>query len=256
MPTAHTKRLSSHSPVSDPAVPPEWDLLLAASSPALTQDGIAGLRFLLESPVEWATLLGLADEHGTSSLVYQNLARISDAVPSQSLALLRERHERNIHKSLFLTRDLIRILDCLEALRIEVLPYKGVVLSEMLYGDLASRQSGDIDLFVRRDDVSRIKLAVRGLGYVPRLTIPAAAARDYIAAGYELTFDSPAGKNLLELQWALQPRFYAVDYDMDGLFRRAVSVSVAGRPMKTPSPEDLLLVLSVHAAKHVWGRLI
>jgi hypothetical protein len=26
--------------------------------------------------------------------------------------------------------------------------------------------------------------------------------------------------------------------------------------MKVPSPEDLLLVLSVHAAKHVWGRLI
>jgi hypothetical protein len=26
--------------------------------------------------------------------------------------------------------------------------------------------------------------------------------------------------------------------------------------VKTPSPEDLVLVLSVHAAKHVWGRLL
>jgi hypothetical protein len=26
--------------------------------------------------------------------------------------------------------------------------------------------------------------------------------------------------------------------------------------MRTPSPEDLFLILSVHAAKHVWGRLI
>lgn len=26
--------------------------------------------------------------------------------------------------------------------------------------------------------------------------------------------------------------------------------------MKTPSSEDLLLVLSIHAAKHVWGRLV
>ena len=58
------------------------------------------------------------------------------------------------------------------------------------------------------------------------------------------------------MQWALQPRFYAVDFDMDGLFERAVNVTVAGRGVKTPSPEDLLLVLSVHAAKHVWGRLI
>ena len=61
---------------------------------------------------------------------------------------------------------------------------------------------------------------------------------------------------MLELQWALEPHFYAVDFDMDGLFKRAVNVTVAGRRVKTPSAEDLLLVLSVHAAKHVWGRLI
>jgi hypothetical protein len=54
----------------------------------------------------------------------------------------------------------------------------------------------------------------------------------------------------------LQPRFYAVDFDMDGLLERAVHAAVAGRTVKTPSPEDLLLVLSVHAAKHVWERLI
>jgi Uncharacterised nucleotidyltransferase len=43
---------------------------------------------------------------------------------------------------------------------------------------------------------------------------------------------------------------------MEGLFERAVKVTIADRPVRTPSPEDLLLVLSVHAAKHVWGRLI
>ena len=143
--------------------------------------------------------------------MYQNLARIGDAVPSQALALLRQRHDRNVHKSLFLMRELIGILDCLEPLGIEVIAYKGAVLSETYYGDMARRQSGDIDLFVRQKDVARIKGAVGELGFVPRLTIPPAAERDYIAAGYELTFDSAAGKNILELQWALQPRFYAVD---------------------------------------------
>jgi hypothetical protein len=118
------------------------------------------------------------------------------------------------------------------------------------------RQSGDMDLFVRKQDVMQIKRAVRDLGYTLRVPIPEDAEEYYIASGYECTFDSPAGRNLLELQWALQPRFYAVDFDMDGLFERAVSVAVAGRAVKTPSPEDLLMVLSVHAAKHVWGRLI
>jgi hypothetical protein len=235
---------------------PEWNLLLAASSPDLHEGDLSRIRSMLGAPVQWDSLLRLADQHGTSSLLYQNLAPLVNVVPSAMLASLRQSYERNIHKSLFLTRELIRILDCLNGLGIEVIPYKGVVLSEAYYGDMALRQSGDMDLFVRKQDVARIKSAVRDLGYTPRVLIPEDAEQDYIASGYECTFDSPAGKNLLELQWALQPRFYAVDFDMDGLFERAVNVSVAGRRVKTPSPEDLLLILSVHAAKHVWGRLI
>ena len=240
---------------------PEWDLVRAASCGDPLEGDLARIRRLLDwrgqsRSLEWEAALRLADRHGTSSLLYQNFLRLRDLAPAAVLAALRQSYERNVHESLFLARELIRILDCLGAIGIEVVPYKGIVLSEVYYGDMALRQCGDIDLFVRGRDVARIKSAVRELGYIVRVPIPEDAEQDYIASGYECTFDSPAGKNLLELQWALQPRFYAVDYDMDGLFERAVNVEVAGRRMKTPSSEDLLLVLSVHAAKHVWGRLI
>ncbi len=241
---------------SDLAPGVEWALLLAASSPDPAPSDLVAFCSRMSAPIQWEAFLQLADLHGTSSVVYQNLARVRDAAPPEVLATLQERYERNIRKSLFLTRELIRILDCLRPLGIEVIPYKGVVLSETIYGDLALRQSGDIDLFVRKQDVARIKTAVGELGFVPRFTIPAAAESNYIASGYELTFDSTAGKNLLELQWTLQPPFYAVDFDMDGVFQRAVSVTVAGHSMRLLTPEDLLIVLSVHAAKHVWGRLI
>ena len=248
------------------SVPPEWDLLLAASSPDLDsaqpdsddpgESGLGRIRFLLENPVDWEAVLRLADNHGTSSLLYQSLSRFSDMVPSPVLGALRQRYEKNVYKSLFLTNELTRILDCLEGLGVEAIPYKGVVLSEVYYGDMALRQTGDIDMFIRRRDVGRSKNALRDLGYTTRLGIPEELLEDYMASGYEWTFDGPAGPNLLELQWALQPRFYAVDFDMDGMFERVVKVRVAGRSVKTPSPEDLLLVLSVHAAKHVWGRVI
>lgn len=237
-------------------VVPEWSLLLAASSPDQWDRDLNHIRPLLDQPLDWNAILRLADQHGIASLLYQNLAPLHDVVPPAVLASLRQNYERNIHKSLFLTRELIRILDCLDGLAIDVIPYKGVVLAEIYYGDMALRQAGDMDLFIRQQDVTRIKSEVRALGYTPRVLIPEDAEHDYIDSGYECSFDSAAGINLLELQWALQPRFYAVDFDMDGLFERAVTVSVADRSVKTPSPEDLLLILSVHAAKHVWGRLI
>ena len=236
----------------------EWDIVLAASRADAQENDLARIRSLLASApsIEWAAVLRLAEHHGTSSLLYQNLSRLGDLIPSTALAALRQEYEKNVYKSLFLARELIRILDCLDVIGVEAVPYKGIVMAEVYYGDMALRRSGDMDLFVRGRDVGRIKNAVRELGYTQRVAVPEDAEADYIASGYECTFDSPAGRNLLELQWALQPRFYAVDFDMEGLFTRAVSVAVAGRAVKTPSAEDLLLVLSVHAAKHVWERLI
>ena len=102
--------------------------------------------------LDWEDVLRLADRHGTTSLLYQNLMPL-DVAPPAVLTSLRRSYEHNVHKSLFLMRELIRILDCFNSESIEVIPYKGVVLSESYYGDMASRQCGDMDLFVRKQDV-------------------------------------------------------------------------------------------------------
>jgi hypothetical protein len=86
----------------------EWDLLLAASSADLNsadaaESDLHRIRGLLEQPVEWEAVLRLADDHGTSSLLYQNLSRFGDMVPSPVLETLRQLYEKNVYKSLFLT---------------------------------------------------------------------------------------------------------------------------------------------------------
>lgn len=233
-----------------------WDLLLAISSTGQREAGPARMPDIVQAAADWQTVLRLAAHHGTSYLLHEKLSSLNAEFPSAVLAALRERYQTNVQRSLLLARELFRVLDCLGEQGIEAIPYKGLVLSELYYGDMAMRQAGDNDVFIRTRDVMRAKDAVRSLGYTPREPIPAAAEQDYLSYGYECTFDSRVGTNLLELQWALQPRFYSVDYNMNGLFARAVKVTVAGREVKTPSPEDLILVLSVHAAKHAWERLI
>ena len=232
-----------------------WKLLLAACSRYLNPGGYSS-RESLCGRVDWNALPALANQHGVSSLLHQALPGLDDFVPAATLETLHAAYQQNVHKTLFLARELIRILDCLEGLGAEALAYKGIVLAEMYYGDMAMRPAGDLDVFVHAKDVARMKSAVRDLGYTPRLAIPENACASYLWSGYECTFDGTSGKNLLELQWALQPRFYAADYDMQGLFARAVEARAAGRAVKTPCAEDLLLVLSLHAAKHAWGRLI
>lgn len=245
-------------PATSNAVESEWSLVRAACcvNSGSSDSSQEILRQSLRRPLNWDSILHLGEQQGVVPILYQALASLGSEVPPASLALLKQRYETNLHRTLFLARELIRILDHFDALGIDVLLYKGVALAETIYGDMALRQAGDIDLLVRSQELPRIKAALNELGYSPHLLLNEAEERAYLASGYECAFDGTLGRNLLEVQWALQPRFYAVDFDMEAMFRRAITVSVAGRNMKTPSPEDLFLILSLHAAKHVWGRLI
>ena len=239
-----------------PAYETQWSLLLAACSPIRGPEQLERICRLLQKPERWPALLDCADRHGVTFLLWQALSELGEMLPDREIQRLEQRYRTNVHKSLFFARELIRIFDSLDALALDVMPYKGVVLAESVYGDMALRQSGDIDLLIRVRDLPRIREAVQDLGYTPHFPLSPREEEAYLRSGYEYTFDGPAGRNLLELQWALQPRFYAVDMDMDSLFQRAVRVTIAGRSMKTLSAEDLMIVLSLHAAKHAWGRLI
>jgi hypothetical protein len=234
----------------------EWAVLLAACATLPSDAKQLRLRSLLATPLHWEHLFLLAERHGVQPLLCQALNSVRDALPAEHRPALERNYQANLHKSLLLSRELIRVLRHLRQFDVDVLPYKGPASAEFLYGDVALRQAGDIDLLVRREEFSRVEQALAKIGYAPQTSFSPTEQRAYLRSGYECVFDGPAGRNVLEVQWAIQPRFYSVNFDMDALFERAVKIDVAGQTMNTLSAADLLLVLAVHAAKHRWGRLI
>jgi hypothetical protein len=240
----------------NPTVDTEWNILLAACSATPSQTKQSRLQILLQEPVRWKSLLALAYRHGTQPLLYQALLAVEDAVPHEELATLKQSCQINLHKTLLLSRELIRIVQHLAAIGIAVFPYKGLALAERLYGDITLRPAGDIDLLIQPHDLPRVGKAVGELGYTPHAPLSEVEERAYLKSGYECTFDSAEARNLLEVQWGILPRFYGIDFDMAGIFKRTVEVKIGGYPIRTLSDTDSLLVLSAHAAKHVWDRLV
>lgn len=234
----------------------EWSVLLTACSVVPIDQKLPRLRSAVGSKVEWERLFALSDQHGVQPLVYQALQPVRDAVPTGQMRELERTYQANLHRLLLLSRELVGIVHELRRSDLNVIPYKGPALAEFLYGDIALRQSGDIDLLARQEDLSGITAALAKLGYTPQTRFSEVEQRAYLKSGYECVFDSPAGRNILEVQWAIEPRFYSVDFDMNGIFDRAMPVTVAGQAMKAVSPSDLFLILAVHAAKHMWERLI
>jgi len=169
--------------------------------------------------------------------------------------MLRAWSQKHQQQVLRYTAELAGILRQFERRRIPCIPHKGPVLSQRLYGDAAARQFGDLDLLVRAADVPRARAALAELGYEPHLALSASQEKEYLRSGYEYVFGSATGRNLVEVQWQILPRFYAVDFDMPALFRRAAEAEFEGSGIPMLRNEDLLLVLCVHAAKHEWPQL-
>jgi hypothetical protein len=205
--------------------------------------------------MDWERLVQLADHHGLVPLVFRRLSAEMDASRSPGLEVLRQHDNANAHRTLWLTLELLNIHRHLQARGLEVLPYKGPVLAEALYGNVALRQFSDLDLLIRSDDVRTIKAALAELGYEPGLRLAQAAERDYLKSGYEYTFDGARGRNLLEIKWQILPRFYAIGFDVNDFFERAILVTIEGQKLRTLCDQDLMLVLCVHAAKHAWKQI-
>ncbi len=197
----------------------------------------------------------MAQHHGVLPLVYRRLSAALDASRSAGLEALRQEDKLNAHRTMWLTLELVNVYNHLAVRGLEVLPYKGPVLAESLYGNVALRQFSDLDLLVRAKEVQPIRLALAELGYKPGFQLTRAAERAYLKSGYEYTFDGIHGKNLIEIKWQILSRFYAIGFEVSDFFERAVAVEVGGRQMRTLCEQDLMLVLCVHAAKHAWERL-
>jgi hypothetical protein len=251
----------STSPVL--SVPPRWegssqefDLLCACSGVELSPERIGRLAKCGEFELDWDELLRRAEHHGVAPLLARNLRAHGRGVPANVEQSLRSGFEANLRRNLWFASEAIRILQHFAEKEIRAVPYKGPVLAESVYGDLALRRFSDLDFLIAPLDFSRAKQTLGELGYEPSVSLTPTAERMVLQTGYELSFDSAAGKYLVEMQWGLLPHFYAVDLRAHDLLARSRQAVLGGKEVPSLSPEDLLLVLCLHAAKHLWMRLI
>ena len=209
----------------------------------------------------WSEFLSLAEHHGILALVAHNLTNHARGLPPDIEQTLRSSYEANLRSNLWFASELMRVMHHFAQKHLRSLPYKGPVLAQSAYGDLGLRSFADLDLLISPDDFSKAKEALAELGYHPSKEESPAIERWWLRTGYERTFDGTAGKNLLELQWNLLPYFYAVNLGAAGLgfedlLARSRCIALGAREVPCLSPEDSLLVLCLHAAKHLWTRLI
>jgi Uncharacterised nucleotidyltransferase len=244
----------------------EFEFLCALTGVELGQERVERIANWNLSNLDWSELLRLAEYHGVLPLAARNLIEDARGLPPEIEGTLRSAYDANLRRSLWFTAELARIMQHFERRQLRAVPYKGPLLAQSVYHDVGLRSYSDLDFLISPADFDRAKQALAEIGYRPSAHFTPAVERFWLRKGYERGFDSAVGPNLVELQWALLPHFYAVDLHSDDLrsddlrvedlLARAGRTAVGGCKVPCLSPEDSLLVLCLHAAKHLWTRLI
>ena len=234
---------------------PEHDLLLSCVRTAFLNDRTDPPPALPET-VDWNRFVGLCEWHNVVPLVYRALpAACPGAIPPAAMNRLRSLCHNNTARALFLASELSRILNALESCGVPAYPFKGPALSVMLYGDPARRQSKDLDILVPKERVRKAIDCLDSLGYGAKASLAGHRLAAHRRTEYELQFFRRDGKLTVELQWAVVPGFFGFDHEKLGIWSNLEKRSWSGLAFPVLPPEETLLLLCVHGAKHLWCKL-
>lgn len=230
----------------------EREASLVAACAAGDLDRVAEL---VESPIDWNAIAELAARHGIEPLVAHGvLARRTEIIPPAVIFQMREELRRIAARGLQRAGELLRITAALEQAGVPAIPYKGPSLAQILYRNLGLRDSVDLDILVRKDQVPQARDVLFGLGYELPREMSAATFAVTLRSNCELLLVHPDG-HLVELQWAFTPAYFSFPIDFAALFERRQAVTIGGGTTYTLGTEDLLVALCIHGTKHQWTRL-
>ena len=221
------------------SVRPEVGLLLACARTCLDAQRAGWIKSLLSQDIEWPYLLRMARIHGVTPLLYRTLnSTCPDAVPTPILKELRDHFYANAGRNLFLARELLNIVDLLKAHGIPSIPYKGPALAASVYGNLALREFGDLDILVQEGNYETAQHLLIGQGF-----------RRTIEHEWEVEFVDGSGRVAVDLHKRIASRSVPSPLSFNYLSKRLEPVNLAGTIVATLCPEDALLMLSIQVTK-------
>lgn len=245
-------KASRKVPTRDPG--PEAELLLCCARSCIDSERANLIRAMLRKNVDWTYLLQTASRHAMLPRLFWSLNTVcSEAVPKDVFNQLRDYFRFRAQHNLFLTGELLSLLRLFEIHGISAIPFKGPTLAAFAYDNLALREFGDLDILFHRQDVLRAKDLLISQGY--RLTLTDAQEAEYLRSQYAVSFICEDKRVVVDVHWGITAKHFHFPLDFDSLWQRLQPLSLAGTPVPSLPPEELLLLLCVHGTRDMWERL-
>lgn len=194
----------------------------------------------------WQALVALAAERAVAPLLRQRLreAGLHTLAPRETQGLLEATYQVTALRTMRIYADLARIARLADDIPLALL--KGPALAAPIYGNVALRTIGDLDLLVAEDQVGRLARRLEEGGYRPLEHADEAAVLPHHLPPYV----NPSAACPVEIHWQLTRPDAPYAIPIAEIRGRLVRLSLPGCEALGLAPEDLLIYLAVHATYH------
>lgn len=193
--------------------------------------------------IDWESFKETLRRHKILSQTIRQMQTIPGfEVPEKIMASVKKQSALNMILSL----ESDRLIAILDSHSIKARPIKGAFLSEVIYQNKTSRDSGDIDLLIEEYQVNSAIAELKQLGY--QLSFPLNPLQLYFEKkiGHALELMNPESGISLDLHWKI-----AESYFLPGSFSQYYRENLA----QSDANPAILLSIAVQAYKEGWQKL-
>ncbi|MGI6483983.1 MAG: nucleotidyltransferase family protein [Methanobacterium sp.] len=236
----------------------EDELLIYLVQTSLNHETEIEVKNLFENGVDMDYLFAKASYHGLSPLVYCSLKNYQDNLTENVWRSWEDNFFRNTQKNLLFMGELLKLLQIFNKNNIIVIPYKGPIMALYSYGHLSLREFRDLDIYINKSDFYNVKKILVNENYETVLNLDSSKEEEYMKSQREYKFKNKYNGLNLEIHWNVAGFSFSFPYESSfpiskNLFK---IISINDQEIKMFSDEDLLLILSLHSAGHLWSRLL
>ena len=245
-------------------MPSEEKLISLLSRVELKDNALDQISSLFKENLDWHYLLKKSGEEGVSCLIYQHLRNspFQDYLPPDILESFKNIYYTNARRNAFIYEETKKVLGVLAAEKIKTITLKGFFLAENIYQNIALRPMSDIDILIKKEDVTRAMQILNSLGYSTDGDYEKVLRRPF---SYSLTFFAKNHDEdhflSIDLHWHFLSATWLMGFllkriDMERIWAQAEPAKIEDVDTLTLSPQHLLLYLAQHGFAHSFQKLI
>lgn len=218
------------------------------------------VHLIEQHSIDWDDLFVYATYHCVKPQLAALLNKMpSHLVPTDIREKLKLANLSNAYRQLRNVSEFFQIKSLLEERGIQAVPFKGFWLAEHFYGNLANRESVDIDLFIDINNLKKIKTIMGTRGYVPEEPLEQLTNEFIVNELCEYNFDLYQDNTRvfhIEFHWRISLAVFGMDIRLKELQPQITTSSIQHKELPVfTDVANLLLVIMHHGGKDQFFQL-